>query len=105
LFACATFHPVIPTCRDYTFAQQRSAIRILPADTASFNAHTQSTGRGLVQSIFSPPPRRSGFVLAPKFSAPRRWAKNALQYVAPKIMWRPANNSVGMNGPIARDAT
>jgi hypothetical protein len=28
-----------------------------------------------------------------------------MRYVAPKIMWRPANNSVGMNGPIARDAT
>src|SRR5713101_7932923 len=49
-----------------------------------FNTHRcEHPARGLVQSIFSPPSRRSGFVLSRRCLAPRRWAKNALQWSEP----------------------
>ena len=46
--------------------------------------------RGLVQSIFSSPSRRSRFPSFPKCVAPRRWAKNALHYAEHGIMQSPS---------------
>ena len=64
-----------------------------------FNTHRgERRARGLVQSIFSSPSRRSKIRTYPKSLAPRRWAKNALHYVPGNIIH--AKTTGGSTPPI-----